>query len=206
MNRSLPGYETIHTLESPDILLSHLGAVRVPIIVGKESRDGGLVGYEHEIRAGWLMGQVTASKLWSPCKRTTLAADESSSSGEGTSLLTVVTAAPFVVGDVITVGSQTGLSVTAVDYDANSLTVDEAIDVEENDAVFAEDGSATCRGILLDSVSLRNDDNTVDVHKSSGLLIQGVVRTSLLLGDLDAIRADSSAKLSGVRFSDEHGQ
>jgi hypothetical protein len=57
----------------------------------------------------------------------------------------------------------------------------------------------------LDFVRLRNGDNSASAHRPATLLVSGLVRTSLVLGDLTAVRVDTAARLAGVRFSDEHG-
>ena len=55
----------------------------------KRSVDGKNTSYTNELRAGCIMAQITASKKWVPCKRTTVEAGGSGSGsgpGIGTSL------------------------------------------------------------------------------------------------------------------------
>jgi hypothetical protein len=40
------------------------------ITLGSAGYDGSNTSYESYIRAGWLMGKITSSGLWVPCKRT----------------------------------------------------------------------------------------------------------------------------------------
>lgn len=203
MGQHLPGYEVGRTLSDREVLLSTGGMIQVPIVVdGNLGIDGANGNFSYEIRAGWLMGRVTASGRWVPCKRTTV----TPSGGATGTEVPVVNAAAFRVGDVISVGADTNKTITAINYGTNVITVSGSFAFANNEAVVAQDGTQTARGVLLDFVKLRNDDNTAAVHRSAGLLIQGAVRASMLLGDVAAIRADTSAKLAGLRFSDDHGQ
>lgn len=199
----LPGFEVGRSVEPREVVLTDAGSIRVPIVVdGDISIDGANTGFTYEIRAGWLMGR-TASGRWCPCKRTRT----NGASGGSSSTATVHNAAAFRVGDAIDIGATTNRNITAVNYAANTITFDgSAVSWSDGAAVAARDGSQTCRGVLLDFVRLRNADNTQSAHKSAGLLIQGAVKVERLLGDVTAIRADSNAKLAGIRFSDDHGQ
>lgn len=203
MGQHLPGYEVGRTAQNREVLFSTEGAIQVPIVVdGTKGIDGSNGTFNYEIRAGWLMGRVTASGRWVPCKRTTV----TPAGGATGTDVPVVNAAAFKVGDVISVGADAGKTVTAVNYTTNTISVSGSFTFANNEAVVAEDGSQTARGVLLDFVKLKNDDNTAAIHRSAGLLIQGGVRVSRLLGDTAAIRADTGARLAGIRFSDEHGQ
>lgn len=201
MSRQLPGYETGRTVTPREPLLSHDGMIQVPIVLDAVNGvDGSNGTFTYEIRAGWLMGRIAASGLWTPCKRTTV----NGTTGTVTAVV-LANAAAFVVGDTITIGTDTGISITAIDYATNTITI-ASTTVADGDVVFSEDGSQTCRGMLLDFARLRKADNTAPANQSARLLIQGAVKISLLLGDATAIRADTAAKLSGIRFSDDHGQ
>lgn len=200
MGTHLPGVETGFQAQPREILLSTAGVITVPVVVdGDKSIDGDSPTETYDLRPGWLMGQVTASKLWTPCKRT-----RASSSGTSATV-PVDDAAAFRAGDVISVGSDANLTIASVNYASNQITVGSSFTFASGEAVVAQDGSQTARGILLDFVRLRNADNTDDLHKSATLLIAAFVDRDLVLGDLTAIRLDTSAKLAGIRFSDEHG-
>lgn len=203
MGQHLPGYEVGRTVSDREILFSQGAMIQVPIVVdGALGIDGGNGNYSYELRAGWLMGRITASGRWVPCKRTTV----TPAGGATGTDVPVVNAAAFKVGDVISVGADSNKTITAISYATNTITVSGSFTFANSEAVVAQDGSQTARGILLDFVKLKNDDNTAAVHRSAGLLIQGAVRVSRLLGDVAAIRADTNAKLGGFRFSDDYGQ
>ncbi len=124
--------------------------------------------------------------------------------GTGTSFV-VANSSAFRAGDVITVGTSTNLTISSVNYTANSITVATSFTWTNGAAVFAQDGSAICRGVLLDFVRLRTPENLAAASKGASMLVQGLVRTDMILGDLSAIRADTLSRLAGIRFSDEHG-
>lgn len=209
MGTHLPGVETGMAAQPREILLSTSGVITIPIVVdGDRSIDGNSPTETSDVRPGWLMGQVAASGRWTPCKRTRALASSSGGESSGDGDFTVVpvdNASAFRVGDVVSVGADANLTITDVDYDQDRITVDEPIAFVADEVVAAQDGSQTCRGILLDFVRLRNEDNTAAVHKSATLLVAGLVDVDKLLGDVATIRRDTTATLSGIRFSDEHG-
>lgn len=175
-------------------------------IMASDAVDGSNTGYTDRIRGGWLLGLKTSTKEWYPLKRTLVnGASESSSIAGDYTRFTVDNAAAFAVGDVITVGSNTNLAITAINYTTNRITVDDAINVGDNDAVFAENGSGTARGILLDDeVWLRNEDNTAAADKAIRVLVFGAVKSSMVLGDLTAALAATNY-LSKIIFDTDHG-
>lgn len=192
-----PGYETGRTITpreiayGPNPLEIHVGGI---VVDGTNGIDGGNTGYTYEIRAGWAMGRITSTGLCVPCKRTKANGSSESSSQDGALTdLVVDNAAAFVVGDTITVGSNTGLTVTAVTYSTNTIQVDDSINVTDDDVVFAEDGSGTCIGFLADSVKLKNDDNTAVANKTANLVIGGQLNQSYLLGDVTSILAHTAS-------------
>lgn len=208
--QDLPGYETGRSVAPRNIFHgpSKHTIEQGILIDGDNSIDGGHTGYTYILRPGSLMALITASKKWVPCKRTAVTRDtETSSADDSTTVLNVTNAAFFAVGDSISVGSFTGLTITAISYTSNTITVDDAINADDGDAVVTTDGSQTCRGILLDEVKLRNAENTAAADKNGHLLIAGgLVDADQLLGDSTAIRADSSAQLSHIVFGDNHGR
>lgn len=209
MSSHLPGYEAGFTASPRDVLYSHDGTITVGIVIdGDKSVDGTSPTQTYDLRAGWLMGRITATGRWTPCKRTRTksasSGGESSHAGDYT-IVPVDDASSFRVGDVISVGNDANLTITNVNYLTNKITVNDPIAFSGDEIVAANDGSANCRGVLLDFVRLRNDDNSAARHRSGTLLVQGMVNSNLLLGDLATIRLDASAKLTGIRFTDEYG-
>ena len=191
MGHKLPGFETGRSVTPREILYSPEGVQYKPggiVVDGTKSKDGANTNYTFELRAGWAMGQITASGKYCPCKRTQV-------NGTSGSVQAVVVdnAAPFVVGDVVTIGSDTGNTLTAVDYTTNTLTWVGAITVADNDAVFCEDGSGICRGFLPEWTRLRNIDNDAAEDQSASLLTAGRLNKAMLLGDIDAIIATLSS-------------
>ncbi len=199
MGSAIPGYESVRSVTPREILYSMENVDYKPggiTIDSDKSVDGANTNLTFELRAGWLMGQITASGKWCPCKRTRV----NGTTGSQTTI-TVDNASPFQVGDVITVGADTTNTITAVDYTANTITWVGAITVADNDVVFCEDGSGVCRGVLADHVRLRNPENDAAVDKTAKLLIEGKVKQSMLLGDDDAVIASlSSHFLSDIQI------
>jgi hypothetical protein len=197
----LPGYEVRTNLPPREVLFSSQGVITGPIILdGARGTDGRSPTQPSDLRAGWLLGRITASGRWVPCKRTRV----SNANGSGTTF-SVSNATAFLVGDVITVGNDVNLTITGINYATNAITVATSFTWADAEPVFAQDGSGTCRGILLDSVRLRNEDNTAPASKGASVLVQGLVRTELILGDLASVRADLQTRLAGIRFTDEQG-
>ena len=196
-----PGTDTGQTLTNRNCLAS-FDNVRYGrgVIDATYAYDGGNTGYERQIRPGTPMGRITASGLWRPCPRTT-----TTSNGAVTALV-VVDARAFKVGDVISVGSDTGITVTAINYATNTLTITSTT-VATGEAVVVADGSQTCRGFLNEFVDLWDDTAQDYVDKSfSELVIGGYVDDDAILGDLAAIRAASGQYISGILFDDYQGQ
>jgi hypothetical protein len=165
--------------------------------------DGANVGFEDELRAGTFMGRITASGLWTPCKRTTV-----TPAGGGTNVtaVPVVNARAFRTGDVITVGSSGNVTVSAVNYGTNTLTVSSAITFANSAEVAANDGSQICRGILNEFVKLRDEDGVARNKLVSHLILAGLVDHTLVIGDLAAIRASATTQIPQILFSDTAGQ
>lgn len=209
MSSQLPGFEAGFNASPRDVLYSSDGTITVGIVIdGDKSIDGTSPTQTYDLRAGWLMGRITATGRWTPCKRSrtksAASGGESSHAGDYT-IVPVDDASPFRVGDVVSIGNDVNLTITNLNYVTNTITVNDPIAFGADETVAASDGSATCRGVLLDFVRLRNDDNSAARHRSGTLLVQGMVNTSLVLGDLATIRLDTSAKLAGIRFTDEYG-
>lgn len=166
--------------------------------------DGANTGYVTELRAGTPLAVITATKKFVPCKRTTVTPAGGATSAD----VPVVDARAFKVGDVITVGGDTSKTITAINYSTNTITVSGGSFTFANDeAVFATTpaGSATCRGILNEHVVLRDEDGTDRDKQVSQIVVGGGVRSGQILGDLAAIRADTSAQLSQIAWDDRQG-
>lgn len=189
LGNAIPKYESLRTYTPREFFYSLEKQKIKPggiLLDGTNGIDGGNTGYTYDLRAGWLMGQITASGKYVPLKRTRV---KTGTTGTVTAL-TVDNAAAFIAGDVITVGADTGLTVSAVDYTTNTLTISSTA-VVDGEAVFAEDGSKTCRGILFEFARLRNYDNSAAADKIAMLLTGGVINTAGLLGDWAALLAST---------------
>lgn len=181
---AVPGYESLRSFSPREFLYSTEKIKIKPggiLIDGTYGRDGGYNPI-YDIRAGWLMGRITSTGNYVPLKRTRVNGSATSTS------LVVDNSYPFAAGDVISVGSDTGLTVSAVDYTTHTLTITSTTFLD-NEAVVAEDGSQTCRGILYEFVRLRNYLNTAAGDKISALLTGGVINSAGLLGDWDSLLA-----------------
>lgn len=186
---------------------------RQPLYAGSESQlqlitgrvsatnsvDGGQSSnYRHILRKGTLMGFNTVLSTWTPLKLTYTqqftSSGDSSTAGDYTSFK-VDNADFFMLGDVISVGSDTLLTITAINYDNNLITVDEPIDYNAGELVRGANGWGVCRGILWDdNLSLRAPDNITDTDRSAVICVGGgVMNTTVLLGDITAALADSSS-------------
>lgn len=188
----------------------------------RRSVDGGNTGYTNELRAGCIMAQITASKKWVPCKRTTVAGGGSGSgSGAGSAVMPVVNAAFFIVGEVITItGTSAGTvtkTLTAVDYANNLLTFSGAIQYNTGAAVYVStfsDGTTSAagaeipRGILAQTVWTTNLQDALDAaagtlyDRAIQVLYRGTVNEDYILGDYAACRDATTNYLTGILWDD----
>lgn len=198
---SLPGQRDGRTMSPRQCLLSYERVLYITgVIHSGKAYDGANTGYEDELRAGTPMGRVTTTKTWVPCKRTVV----NGTAGAVTSVV-VRDARAFKAGDVITIGGDTGITISAINYGTNTFTI-ASTTVADGDVVFAEDGSATCRAILGEYVKLKSlDDGVLRDRTTSRLIIAGFVDDTKILGDLTAIRADTNACLRGILWGDQQG-
>lgn len=200
---SLPGQVTGQTYTPRNVLVSAYGLIEGQgVIDAAKAYDGGNTGYEDEIRAGTPMAVITATKLWVPCKRTQV-----NMTGATATDIVVDDARAFKVGDVITIGGDTGLTISAINYSTNTITI-ASTTVADNDAVFAEDGSGVCRGILNEFVKLKDTqfDGTWRNKPFAHLILAGHVDYSQIIGDIAAIRAASGMYLNQIVWNDQQGQ
>lgn len=193
------GYREGRTVTFRDVLVSPNLALFVSgMIDADEAYDGGNTGYERELRPGTMMAQITASKLWVPCRRTT-----TTTTGTVTSLV-VVDARHFKAGDTITIGADTGVAVSAVNYSTNTLTI-ASTTVASGEAVYVADGSQTARCILNEHINLYTPDRVL-VNRSFGKgIVFGMVRSGDILGDKTAILA-ATHYLNHIIWDDQQGQ
>lgn len=178
-----------------------------PLIIDSvNAYDGGNTNRTDEIRAGMLMAQVTASKKWVPVKRTRV-----TNTGTLTALV-VDNAAAFQVGETISVGADTGIVITAINYTTNTMTIastavvagEAVVCTTFKDGTTSAAGSETCRGVLREGVRLLSGVafETSKVDKQAVILAGGYFNSSYILGDLAAVKADTAAKLSQCIWSD----
>lgn len=199
------GYQAGDTATPRQILFdtAHPAIVVQGVLDSSASIDGGNTNRTNRIRAGWLLGQNSTTKKWTPLKRSAI----NGTAGSVQSFV-VDNSYPFKVGDVITVGGDTGKTISAINYGTHTITVsDSAFTVADNDDVFAENGTQTARGILLsDEVWLVNEERTSAADQSVNILIHGMVDSDLILGDLTEALADGSSLILGrILRSSEYG-
>lgn len=132
------------------------------------------------LKAGTVMGKVTATGLYGPVKKTTLA--QTSALGATTSTLT--DARFFQVNDTVKIGSETK-TLTAINYDTNVVT-HTALAGEQLAGVTVEEdnGLEDAAGILLNTVDLTDGDVT------AAILTHGVVKEARLFGSNTLTKAD----------------
>ena len=212
-----PGQRDGITTNPRIVLLSTEGVTRLPggvTIDATYAIDGGNTGKTDELRAGWLLAQITSSGLWVPLKRTTVAADFSGSgSGNTGNDLPVANAAAFKADDQITVTVAAGtvnVTVSSVNYTQNTLTLDTAVDNPPvGGAVYARGdiaGAETARCILGEHVKLLDLDDQVWRDKQAGdVYLAALVDKSQILGDVDAARTSGNSELSGILWGDRQG-
>lgn len=220
----LPGQRTGYTATPRDIFLSGANRIFLPggvVIDASYAYDGGNTNKTDEIRAGWLLAQITASKLWVPLKRTLVSSGTSGSgTGTGTTTVTVDNAAPFIAGETVSVPTQAGRVsrvIDSIDYTTNVITLTAAADnLETGQALYTTSfadsvsaaGAETARAILTKTIRLLSADpyNTTTYDKSAEAAIAGYVDEDMVLGDLAAARADTGAYLTGFLWGDRQGQ
>lgn len=158
-------------------------------------------GDEQKLRAGIPMAKITASGLWAPCKRTRVNMSDAT-----VTELVVDDARFFQAGDTITVGGDTTVAVSAVDYATNTLTIASTAVVDDED-VYADNtpGIEICRGFLNEYINLVDEDNTARDKQASKILNRAMIDASMVLGDLDAIRNETGHFVDGILYDDQHG-
>lgn len=191
----------------------------------RRSVDGKNTGYTNELRAGCIMAQITASKKWVPCKRTTVEAGGSGSgSGAGSTVIPVVDSRFFVVGETLTIpvtgGQTTPITrvISSIDYDNDLITVaGAAFQVNTGAVIYTStlsDGSTSAAGceipraILSQTVWTTNLEDPIDAaagtlyDKPIQLLYRGYVNVDYILGDYAAARDATTNYLTGILWDD----
>lgn len=157
------------------------------ILDGTNGLDGGF-SPTYDLRPGWLLGRITATGLYVPLKRTT-----TTTTGTVTSAV-LVNSYAFKVGDVVSIGSDTGITISAIDYDTHTITIASTA-ISSGEAVVAENGAQTFAGILGDFRRLRNLDNDTAQNKSANMYNEGEMDTAKLFGDWAALLASMQSDI-----------
>ncbi len=203
MTDMLPGQITGQSITPRDCLLSSEGVIYGRgVIDAARAYNGANTNYESQIFPGTPLGRIAATKLWVPCKRTAVTA----SGGATSASVPVVDARNFRAGDTITVGGDTGLTISSVNYSTNTIVLSGSITFANDEAVYAEDGSQIARGIINEFRNLRDLDGIWRNKPFSLLILAGLIDPNKCFGDLTAIRADTGNKLGQILFGDDAGQ
>lgn len=194
--RSVGGTRTINALPTVPF-------VKIDGVIDATYAYDGSNDYPYELREGCLMAKITASGKWVPVKRTNVTAD----GGATATAIPVVNAAFFKVGDTITVGGDSGKTITAVNYSTNTITVSgSAFTFANDEAVIASGdlaGAQTAIAVLDEHVNLRDSEMDDEYDSTTGhLVIAGYVDDDMLLGDLDAVVAAASLPAQLILKSD----
>ena len=120
--------------------------------------------------------------------------------------LVVDDARAFKVGDTITVGGDTGLAISAINYSTNTLTIPSTA-VADNDVVFCDSlaGSEIARGVLNEFVPLKDEDGVARDKLAAHIVIAGYANPNNVLGDLASVLAATN-KLGFIQWADDAGQ
>lgn len=198
----LPGFRSGRSVAPRQILKSSAGLDYVlGIIDATYAIDGKNTGYTDELRAGTIMARITSSKLWVPCKRTTVL------SGGGSVTTCVLTdSRAFKVGDTITINGD-AITITAIDYTTDTITWTGSVTIVNGEVVIGASGLAGSeipRAILNEFIKLKDEDDTWRDKSFSMGVISGVVDNTMILGDLTAVRAATNY-LDNVLWADYQG-
>lgn len=214
MQSSIPGQRTGRTHTNRTALFSSVGlrwGQGGMVVDATYAYDGANTSYEQELRAGTIMAQITTSGLWVPCKRTAVsAAGVSLSASAPSALIAVDDARAFLAGDEITVNATSGLIISSVNYSTNVITLTTSIDVDlaDGDPVFASGsalaGAEIARGILDEHINLKDEDGTARDKSFGKLIVAGMCRKDMLLGDYAAILA-ATDQLTFIQFAEDNG-
>lgn len=192
MGSPLPGGRDLRTITPRQILktLDERLNPNVVVLDSSKTYDGKNTGYEDEIRAGYLLGKITASGLYRGMTRSEL-----TSAASATNVIRVDDPRAFIVGDSIKVDTGTARTITAIDYTTHLITLSGDTDAGEvvGAAVWGQDGSATLRGVLDEFVKLKDSEGTLRNMQVGRCIIAGCLDRSELLGDISAVETDDSS-------------
>lgn len=188
MGFPLPGYREGYTTQPREILYAMEQQENLfkpgGILIDSELAYDGASDTPEVIRAGWPMAQIAASGKYVPWKRTVL-----NGAAAADTDLVVGDASAFKVGDTLTIGTTTPLTITDVNYETNTITVDTAVTEDDASDVFATDGTDVCVGFLYSTTRLTTEDGLSAQDKIGTLLVRGRLNRGMLLGDIDTLIA-----------------
>ncbi len=202
VSKGVAGQRSTNSVSERNVLFSVSGVQYFGgTLDATNSYDGGNTGYEQELRAGTILAQVTSTKKWVPCKRTLVNMADAT-----TTSLVVDDARAFKSGDVISVGSDTSITISAINYTTNTLTIASTA-VADNEVVICTSlaGSEIPRGILNEYIKLTDEDGTARDKEFSAGIYAGAVKGALVLGDLAACRAATNY-FTNITFASDIGQ
>lgn len=211
--KELAGQRIVDAGTTPrQILMATHNVIELPgpiTIDGTNSQDGANTGRVDELRAGWLMAQITATKKWVPCKRS-----QANGAGSSATALIVDNAGAFIAGETLQIGSTTGV-ISSVNYSTNTITLTASKSWSDNDVVYTitlKDGTTTAAGaeiaraILANTVRLLSGVpfETTQLDKEGVLFGAGYFDSTMILGDKAAILATGVTNyLVGCLWSDQ---
>lgn len=191
----MPGYTSLGSWTPREIKWIPGSEVYAPGIVidSTNAYDGGNTGYERELRPGWMLAQITATKKFVPVKRT-----RANGSGSSATALIVDNAAAFRAGETVNIG--TANVIASINYTTNTITLTDAATWSDNAAVYCDSlaGSETALLVLDGWVKLTLDDGTTlsdaiaGTDPNSRVLIEGYLTAAMLLGDVASVQADTA--------------
>lgn len=133
------------------------------------------------LKSGTVMAKVTATGLYGPVKKTTVAAN----AALGATAVVLTDAAFFQVNDSVIIGTEAANTITAIDYATNTITVS-ALVAAQNAGVTVKtaNGLEIADGILFNTTDLTDGDVT------AAILTQAVVRATRLIANNALTQAD----------------
>lgn len=139
-----------------------------------------------QVKAGTILGKVTASGLYAPVKKTTLAANALSTD----TTITVADATFFQAGDEIDVNGTTA-TIDSINYGTNVITLTAQLGAAKNsgDVVKATNGLGTADCIQLNTLDLTREDLT-HADAAATAVTHGVVHEARVRGANSLTKAD----------------
>lgn len=161
-----------------------------------------------ELREGTIMARITGTHKWTPCLRTEVTA----AGGATSQAIPVEDARHFQAGMEISVGADTGKTIASVNYDTNTITIeDSAFTFANNDPVVATKdpagnscvGAELARGVLAEVIDAYDHITRANIDRYSGKIVdQGNLLRDSLLGSATEILA-ATHNLDNIRFYDD---